>query len=169
MDCKMAQSLVIPYINDQLDDETLEGFLNHIKGCKECYEELEIYFTIQYALQKLDEDGKVSFNIQTMLNENLKASRKLVKRRKFMRTSARAVMVAAELVLVLLLFAQLDMLPDKGFQEAAIYKMLPWNEVPETETETETESETETETKRTAATERITETEVSHERKDRTD
>ena len=45
MDCKTAQSLVIPYINDQLSDEETEDFLEHIENCKECYEELEIHFT----------------------------------------------------------------------------------------------------------------------------
>lgn len=61
MDCKTAQSLVIPYINDQLSDEETEDFLEHIENCKECYEELEIHFTVHYALQKLDEDDKISF------------------------------------------------------------------------------------------------------------
>ena len=36
MDCKTAQSLVIPYINDQLSDEETEDFLEHIENCKEC-------------------------------------------------------------------------------------------------------------------------------------
>ena len=60
--CKTAQSLVIPYINDQLSDEETEDFLEHIENCKECYEELEIHFTVHYALQKLDEDDKIAFN-----------------------------------------------------------------------------------------------------------
>ena len=34
MDCKTAQSLVIPYINDQLSDEETEDFLEHIENCK---------------------------------------------------------------------------------------------------------------------------------------
>ena len=72
MDCKTAQSLVIPYINDQLSDEETEDFLEHIENCKECYEELEIHFTVHYALQKLDEDDKISFNIPKMLKENLR-------------------------------------------------------------------------------------------------
>ena len=54
MDCKTAQSLVIPYINKQLSDEDMEAFLKHIQSCKECYEELEIYYTVHFALQKLD-------------------------------------------------------------------------------------------------------------------
>lgn len=72
MDCKTAQSLVIPYINDQLSDEETEDFLEHIENCKECYEELEIHFAVHYALQKLDEDDKISFNIPKMLKENLR-------------------------------------------------------------------------------------------------
>ena len=33
--------------------------MEHIENCKECYEELEIHFTVHYALQKLDEDDKI--------------------------------------------------------------------------------------------------------------
>ena len=82
MDCKTAQSLVIPYINDQLSDEETEDFLEHIENCKECYEELEIHFTVHYALQKLDEDDKISFNIPKMLKENLRDTKNRIHRRK---------------------------------------------------------------------------------------
>ena len=143
MDCKTAQSLVIPYINDQLSDEELENFLDHLKHCKECYEELEIYFTIHYALQKLDEDGKVSFNIQYMLRENLKTARKRVLRRKFLHWCSICIMAAAEILLVLALFTKVELLPDKGIQESSIYQFL-WGAEPETEVETETETESET-------------------------
>ena len=89
MDCKTAQSLVIPYINGQLNDEETEEFLEHIENCKECYEELEIHFTVHYALQKLDEDDRVSFNIPKMLKENLKDARELDPQKKDLSCSDR--------------------------------------------------------------------------------
>ena len=74
MDCKTAQMMVTPYINRELKDRELEEFIDHIRDCKECYEELEIYFTIHFALRKLDEDKDVSFNIQKMLQDDLRLS-----------------------------------------------------------------------------------------------
>ena len=82
MDCKTAQQMITSYIKRELTDRELEGFIEHIRECKECYEELEIYFTIHFALQKLDEDKNVSYNIQKMLKDDLKASERRVHRRR---------------------------------------------------------------------------------------
>ena len=46
MDCKEVQKLFIPFIDDRLDLKELEGFLQHIEGCKECKEEYEVYYTL---------------------------------------------------------------------------------------------------------------------------
>ena len=97
MDCKTAQSLVIPYINDQLSDEETEDFLEHIENCKECYEELEIHFTVHYALQKLDEDDKISFNIPKILKENLRDTKNRIHRRKIFHGVTACVVVLAEI------------------------------------------------------------------------
>ena len=56
MDCKKAQSLVTSYITRKLNDKELEEFLEHIDTCDECYEELEIYYTVHYTLARLDKD-----------------------------------------------------------------------------------------------------------------
>ena len=112
MDCKTAQSLVIPYINDQLSDEETEDFLEHIENCKECYEELEIHFTVHYVLQKLDEDDKVSFNIPKMLKENLKNAKNRIHRRKIFHGVRVCVVVLSEILLLLTVMAQLEMFPE---------------------------------------------------------
>ncbi len=63
MDCREAQSLVTAYIKRQLDEKKTEEFIGHITHCEECYEELEIYFTIHFALKKLDEEQNVSYTM----------------------------------------------------------------------------------------------------------
>ena len=42
MTCMEAEKMVIPYINDQLSVTELEDFIEHIKTCENCREELEI-------------------------------------------------------------------------------------------------------------------------------
>ena len=149
MDCKTAQSLVIPYINDQLSDEETEDFLEHIENCKEGYEELEIHFTIHYALQKLDEDDKVSFNIPKMLKENLKDAKNRIRRRKIFHWVTACVVAAAEVLLLLTVMTQLEMFPEKSIGETGLYQFFHPGAGEETETETsvgtEIPAETETE------------------------
>lgn len=56
MNCREAQSLIVPFIKDKLDDERLEAFLNHIENCSECYDELEVYFIVFSGTRQLDDD-----------------------------------------------------------------------------------------------------------------
>ena len=143
MDCKTAQSLVIPYINDQLSDEETEDFLEHIENCKECYEELEIHFTVHYVLQKLDEDDKVSFNIPKMLKENLKNAKNRIHRRKIFHGVRVCVVVLSEILLLLTVMAQLEMFPEKSIAETGLYRFFHPGAGEETETEKTLETETE--------------------------
>ena len=54
--CKDAEKLVIPYIRHQLDNETMEKFLEHVDSCENCKEELEIYYTVEAGIRQLDRD-----------------------------------------------------------------------------------------------------------------
>jgi predicted anti-sigma-YlaC factor YlaD len=144
MDCKKAQSLVTLYIGKKLDDKETEEFLNHIDHCKECHEELEIYFTVHFALQKLDEDKDVSYNIQKMLKDDEEARRRKIRRRKVLRYSCWGTLLLAELILVLVLFTQSRL-------------MLEENGRIQTETQTEIQTETQTETQMETQTEQIQE------------
>ena len=63
MNCQETQRLVMPYIQDELTPEELEGFLEHVEACPDCREELEIYFTVALGLRQLDE-GSGSYNIK---------------------------------------------------------------------------------------------------------
>ena len=46
MTCREAQSCIVPFIEDKMDDERMEQFLHHIENCSECYDELEVYFIV---------------------------------------------------------------------------------------------------------------------------
>lgn len=105
MDCKQAQSLVIPYIQRRTDDEQAEEFLKHVFQCEECFEELEIFYTVHFALQKLDEDDRVSYDMQDMLWEHLKEAEKGIIRRKLIHYLSLGVMIAAEFFLILMLLS----------------------------------------------------------------
>ena len=48
MECKDFQKLINDFIFDKIED--LKEFLNHAKTCKNCGEELELYYTIRRGL-----------------------------------------------------------------------------------------------------------------------
>lgn len=73
MDCSKAKKMVVPYIRDELDYEMVEDFLEHIKKCSVCREELEIYYTIEEGLDKLD-NGNNDFNILGSLEDYIHSS-----------------------------------------------------------------------------------------------
>ena len=54
MTCREAERLVTPYIQDKLSGDELEAFLEHLEHCRNCQEELEIYFMVDVGLKQLD-------------------------------------------------------------------------------------------------------------------
>lgn len=57
MDCREAQSLIIPFIEGKLNDEQNTVFIDHVEHCSECYDELEVYFIALSGIRQLDGDG----------------------------------------------------------------------------------------------------------------
>lgn len=74
MDCKEAQALVPKYIRHEIDVDTLGEFLDHVKSCEDCYEELEIYYSIDMGLKVLD--GKLAnvVNLKASMEQALRDS-----------------------------------------------------------------------------------------------
>lgn len=82
MDCKYAQSLIPQYIAGKLAPKELEEFIRHVEECRECYDELETYFMLSVALEHLDESQGLSYDLRTMLAEDLKEKKHRLSRRK---------------------------------------------------------------------------------------
>lgn len=55
MDCLKAQTRITAYVDGELSGSELKEFLLHVKWCKNCREELEIYYTLIEATRQLDE------------------------------------------------------------------------------------------------------------------
>ena len=72
--CKEATKMVVPYISEQLSDKELRRFVNHIKECPECREELETYYIVYKGLMQLDEKEELPTNIIEALNEDMAVS-----------------------------------------------------------------------------------------------
>ena len=79
MNCSTAESMVNRYINRTLSVEELEDFLEHIKKCPDCYDELETYYTITVGMKYLEEERLEAYNIPHMLKEDLRKKERYVR------------------------------------------------------------------------------------------
>lgn len=70
MECRDYQQEIVPYINGELNIKAAEEFVTHVKNCRDCYDELEIYYTIYRGLKLLDEDVEIS-DIRESLQKSL--------------------------------------------------------------------------------------------------
>lgn len=66
MTCKEAEKQIPLFLKDSLDEESLAEFINHIKQCKECEEELAIQYLTVEGLARLEEGA--SFSLDEELN-----------------------------------------------------------------------------------------------------
>ncbi len=82
MNCLEAQSKIVAFIENKLnDDETVE-FVKHIRSCENCSEELEIYYTLLVGMKELDEDKELSSNFKEKMEEKLNLDYRHVKNRR---------------------------------------------------------------------------------------
>ncbi|WP_022760097.1 MULTISPECIES: zf-HC2 domain-containing protein [unclassified Butyrivibrio] len=98
MDCKEFQRMIPGFLADELDNYSLESFLNHMESCRSCKEELTIQFLIETGIQRL-EDGS-TFNLTKELKSTtndawvrLRMRKRLLKTAYFLQ-----IMVVAEII-----------------------------------------------------------------------
>ncbi len=70
--------MITPFINNKLSLEELEGFIEHVNSCKDCKEELEVYYALLTAMKQLDEDKNLSSNFVQELNIKLEKSQERI-------------------------------------------------------------------------------------------
>lgn len=128
MDCKTVQQKIMPYIQRKLDDNELEEFIEHIHNCKACSEELEVYFTIYYALEKLEQDEQGSYNIQEMLQRDLERSKQQVRKQYVLNFYRRFFLVTVSVLLLIVLFTGVQAVITGSFESTLVFQMLSGEE-----------------------------------------
>lgn len=109
MNCRIAEGMVNKYINHTLPLNDLEEFLEHIENCSSCYDELATYFIVHKAMQQLDETREDTvMDFKELLEEDIRKSRRYIRRKKFHR--AVAAVAACILIAVLVIFLALVIL-----------------------------------------------------------
>lgn len=78
MTCVETQSLITPFINDELNISELEEFIEHVNYCPVCREELEVYYALLTAMKQLDEDKNLSADFNQELAYKLHRSQERI-------------------------------------------------------------------------------------------
>ena len=111
MNCRIAEGMVNKYINHTLPLNDLEDFLEHIENCSSCYDELATYFIVHKDMQQMDEKQEDSvLDFKELLEEDIRKSRRYIRRRKIRRAIAAAafcVLIAA--LVIFLIFVILEL------------------------------------------------------------
>ncbi len=82
MNCSKAQEWILPYRQGTIPDYELEDFIDHIKSCSRCREDLEIYYIVDMA-KGLDSDEEESYDLVKLLNKDLDRRLAKMKKRRF--------------------------------------------------------------------------------------
>lgn len=79
VECEKAEKLIQAYVQNRLPEKEMEAFIEHVRNCPACYDELETYFIINHATRYLDNDEKQSYNLKGMLEEDLREKERTVR------------------------------------------------------------------------------------------
>lgn len=82
MNCLEAQSKIVAFIENKLNDDETVDFVKHIRGCDNCQEELEIYYTLLVGMKELDEDRELSSDFKKEMEDKLNLDYRHVKNRR---------------------------------------------------------------------------------------
>lgn len=55
MECREVQRKINTFLNDEMNEKELASFLQHVKSCPLCYDELEVTYTVFSVIQILDD------------------------------------------------------------------------------------------------------------------
>jgi hypothetical protein len=69
MNCYECKKKIKDFLDDSLNSKNTIEFVNHVRSCKECMEELSIEYLVSEGLKRLD--TATSFNLDNELNDKL--------------------------------------------------------------------------------------------------
>ncbi len=109
IDHKEFLDMIPHYLADDLREKDLLLFLDHIKTCHSCYEELETAFmvdrTVRYLNDEMDDDAEDSYNLPAMMQEDIHRKTREVYARQ---NAARIFRIVLIITALFVLFALLD-------------------------------------------------------------
>ena len=100
-----AQSYIMPFIEGKVPDNKQEDFVIHMKNCKKCHEELEIYYTLLVGMKQLDNRTDVNMDLTADLEKELNRMSHRVRNRRGVKISAFTIVMSMFIVLGTIMYA----------------------------------------------------------------
>ena len=74
MKCRDFQKEIPNIIKKNIPVNEMSDIIEHVENCKECYDELEIHYVLQYGLG--DDDAHTSMDFSGQLEQNIRDMKK---------------------------------------------------------------------------------------------
>lgn len=102
MNCIDAQRQIMPFINNELDINQLEDFINHVNYCPNCMDELEVYYVLLTSMKQLDEDKELSNDYHLDLMELISQSEERILHDKLVHIRKRVILIVMITIVAIL-------------------------------------------------------------------
>ncbi len=107
MNCQNAQSMVLNFINNKLDKEETRAFIEHVRDCKDCWEELEIYYVMLVGLKQLDEGEELAADFRKKLQNEVESRYVEIERESNLKHIAKIITILVTAAILIWMFAYL--------------------------------------------------------------
>ena len=101
MDCKTAKSMLLPFLRDELSPEEVDDFTRHLKDCKHCREDLEIYYIVQMGISGLNSNSFSTFNLKEQFEREVSRKTAEAHRHLLLRNASQVLSMFAILISLL--------------------------------------------------------------------
>ena len=107
MNCKEEERLIPFYLKDELNEKKSQEFLEHVKECKSCYEEMEIQYLASTGLEWLESGS--SFDLECEMKKILFNSEKKLKHKRMIRIAGTVINILAIASIIITLVVQISL------------------------------------------------------------
>lgn len=107
MNCQNAQSMVLNFINNKLDKDETKEFIEHVRDCKDCWEELEIYYVMLVGLKQLDEGEELAEDFRKKLQNEVDSRYVEIEREQKRQSAVKIVTALVASVILIWMFVYL--------------------------------------------------------------
>ena len=107
MDCKNVERWIPFYLNEELNERDTREFLNHIKSCESCYQEMEIIYMASAGLERLESGSSIDINKE--MHRIMQHSEKKLKKRQILTRAGMVINILAMIAVVIALIVQIDL------------------------------------------------------------
>lgn len=81
MTCAKALSMINGFLHDSLSPHDTLEFIDHVKNCRNCYDELEIQYMVMRFTGTISDNGEEDYGFAKRLKEKIEYTEKRLVRR----------------------------------------------------------------------------------------